>query len=133
MYFTTTMDYVTLRSRVKNQFHGRAIHSLAGVPFLVLSLLYYYQTFLHNRKKLRPSRRRPTRVGVIMNRVANQFRGRWNSITIRPRIILPFKKKKKKGRKDTHYEECRRDGWYTTYRVSNQFQGRCNSGDRSPS
>ena len=66
------MDYVTLRSRVKNQFHGRVIHSLAGVPILVLSLSYYYQIILHNRKKIRPSRRRPTEVGVITNRVANQ-------------------------------------------------------------
>ena len=28
---------------------------------------------LHNRKKIRPSRWRPTRMGVITNRVANQF------------------------------------------------------------
>merc|ERR1712055_389056 len=84
--------------------------------------------FLHNRRSYVHLDGALLVVGVIMNRVANQFRGRWNSLTIRPRIIiLPLKKKEK----DTHYEECRRDGWYTTYRVSNQFQGRCNSGDRS--
>ena len=128
------MDYVTLRSRVKNQFHGRVIQSLAGVPFLVLLLSYYYQKILHNRKKIRPSRRRPTRMGVITNRVANQSvdGGSLNHPSVDYFTIL-LCIKKRFYKKDTHYEECCRDGWYTNNRVSNQFQGRCNSGDRSPS
>ena len=58
---------------------------------------------LHNRKKIRPSRWRPTRMGVIMNRVANQFAD-GGTISHPSADYLPFyyillKELKKKRRK----------------------------------
>ena len=69
-----------------------------------------------------------------MNRVANQFADGGTlshpSADYFPFLLCPTKRIQKKN---THYEECYRGGWYTTNRVNNQFQGRCNSGDRAPS
>ena len=65
-------------------------------------------------------------MGVKKNRVANQFAD-GGTISHPSANHLPFllcltRKIQKKNKKNTHYEERYRDGWYTTNRVSNQFK-----------